>query len=130
MTTPRKNRKSGNNSQVPSLSAGISKKGESISVNMEQVAEKVFNEINHKELQKSLDKWLKENQSHNSIAMRDLGILKSIVSEYLDAFVVFGYTLEGERVILQNYQKARDRDAIMEFLKVIFIKQQQENFLD
>lgn len=130
MAAPRKNRKSVNNSQVPSLSAAISKKGEMVPVDMEEVAEKVFSEINHKELQKSLDKWLKENQSHNAIAMRDLGILKSIVSEYLDAFVVFGYTLEGERVILQHYQKARDRDAIMEFLKTIFIKQQQENFLD
>lgn len=126
MANSKKSRKS---SQVPSLSAELSK-DELKLVDMNQVAEKVFNEINHKELQKSLDKWLKENQTQNSIAMRDLGILKSIVSEYLDAFVVFGYTLEGERVILQHYQKARDRDAIMEFLKTIFIKQQQENFLD
>lgn len=121
MAIPKKNKRDLKESQTPSLSADVS---------LESTAEKIFDEVNKKELQKSLDRWLKDNQSRNAIAMRDLGLLKSIVAEYLDAFIVFGYTLEGERVILQNFQKARDRDAIMEFLKTIFIKQQQENFLD
>lgn len=97
---------------------------------MKEVADKIFGEINKKELEKSLDKWLKENNSKNAIAMRDLGLLKSIISEYLDTFIVFGYNIEGERIILQHYTSAKDRDAIMEFLKTIFIKQQQDNFLD
>lgn len=128
MAIPKKKQKQTNNSQMPSLSAETGRNMKKIT--MEDVAEKVFNEINKKELEKSLDKWLKENQNSTTIAMRDLGLLKAIVSEYLDSFIVFGYTLDGERVILQNYQKARDRDAIMEFLKTIFIKQQQEGFLD
>jgi hypothetical protein len=97
---------------------------------MKEVADKIFGEINKKELEKSLDKWLKENNNKNAIAMRDLGLLKSIISEYLDTFIVFGYNIEGERIILQHYTSAKDRDAIMEFLKTIFIKQQQDNFLD
>jgi hypothetical protein len=99
-------------------------------VQMNAIADKIFNEINNKELQKSLDRWLKENQTQNAITMRDLGLLKSIITEYLDTFILFGYNLEGERIILQHYMKAKDRDAIMEFLKTIFIKQQQDNFLD
>jgi hypothetical protein len=130
---PKKSKRLLKDSQTPALSAGICE-AKSISVkkkfDMEDVAEKIFNEVNRKELERSLDKWLKDNHTQNAIAMRDLGLLKAIVSEYLDSFIVFGYTLEGERVILQNYEKARDRDAIMEFLKTIFIKQQQENFLD
>jgi hypothetical protein len=97
---------------------------------MKQVAEKIFGEINNKELEKSLDRWLKENGNRNSIALRDLDLLKSIITEYLDTFIVFGYNVDGERIILQHYTTARDRDAIMEFLKTIFIKQQQDNFLD
>jgi hypothetical protein len=130
--TVRKNK----NSKTPSLSANpihkeiLNKKKPVEKLSMEEISEKVFNEVNRKELEKSLDRWLKEHNSKNAIAMRDLSILKSIVAEYLDAFIIFGYTLEGERVILQNYEKARDRDAIMEFLKTIFIKQQQDNFLD
>jgi hypothetical protein len=73
---------------------------------------------------------MKENRKENQISMRDLGILKGIVSEYLDTFLIFGYNVNGERIILQNFKNARDRDAIMEFLKTIFLKQQHENFLD
>ena len=38
----------------------------------------------------------------------------------------------GEKLfeLIQNFKNARDRDAIMEFLKTIFIKQQQDSFLD
>jgi hypothetical protein len=99
-------------------------------VAMKEVAEKIFGQINNKELEKSLDRWLKENGNRNAIALRDLDLLKSIITEYLDTFIVFGYNVEGERIILQHYTTARDRDAIMEFLKTIFIKQQQDNFLD
>ena len=62
--------------------------------------------------------------------MRDLSILKTAITEFLDVFLLFGYDLKGNRVIIQNFKNARDRDAIMEFLKTIFIKQQQDSFLD
>jgi hypothetical protein len=64
------------------------------------------------------------------ITKRDLTLLKSLVGEYLDSFLVFGYNTEGDRVIVQNFKTAKDRDAVMEFLKTIFLKQQHENFLD
>ena len=96
----------------------------------EELSRKVFDAISNVELQKSIDKWMKENRKENQISMRDLGILKGIVSEYLDTFLIFGYNVNGERIILQNFKNARDRDAIMEFLKTIFLKQQHENFLD
>jgi hypothetical protein len=92
--------------------------------------DKVFTAVNNLELQKSLDRWLKENSQNNTIIRRDLSLLKSMVAEYLDSFVVFGYNMEGERVIIQNFKTAKDRDAVMEFLKTIFLKQQHENFLD
>jgi hypothetical protein len=92
--------------------------------------DKVFSAVNNLELQKSLDKWLKEHSQNNIITKRDLGLLKSIVGEYLDSFLVFGYNTEGDRVIVQNFKTAKDRDAVMEFLKTIFLKQQHENFLD
>jgi len=96
----------------------------------EELTRKVFDAISNVELQKSIDKWMKENRKENQISMRDLGILKGIVSEYLDTFLMFGYNVNGDRIILQNFKNARDRDAIMEFLKTIFLKQQHENFLD
>jgi len=96
----------------------------------EELTKKVYDAISNIELQKSIDKWLKENKKENLITQRDLSILKSIISEYLDVFIILGYNPHGERIILQNFKNARDRDAIMEFFKTVFIKQQQDNFLD
>jgi hypothetical protein len=96
----------------------------------EEIVKKVQEAVSNLELQKSIDKWIKDNKKENLISLRDLGILKGIITEYLDVFLVFGYNTNGERIILQNFKNARDRDAIMEFLKTIFLKQQHENFLD
>jgi len=96
----------------------------------EEIVKKVQEAVSNLELQKSIDKWMKDNKKENIISLRDLGILKGIITEYLDVFLVFGYNTNGERIILQNFKNARDRDAIMEFLKTIFLKQQHENFLD
>lgn len=117
------------NTNIPSLSSDQTST-KITSKEVEKIHKKVYDAVNDLELQKSLDKWLKENYQQQKIAMRDLGLLKSIISEYLDSFLVFGYNLDGERVILQSFTKAKDRDALMEFLKIVFIKQQQENFLD
>jgi hypothetical protein len=128
MAVPKK-RKQLKETLIPSLSSSSVKKTLT-EKEYEETSKKVFAAINELELQKSLDKWLKENRQHQQVAMRDLSILKAIVSEYLDSFILFGYNLEGERCILQNFNRAKDRDALMEFLKIVFIKQQQENFLD
>jgi hypothetical protein len=127
-----KKRKTNKDTIIPSLSSektstqkvGMSKE-EMLALN-----EKVFTAINNLELQKSLDKWLRDNSQNNMIAKRDLSLLKGVITEYLDSFLVFGYNTEGDRVIIQNFKTAKDRDAIMEFLKTIFLKQQHENFLD
>jgi hypothetical protein len=128
MAVPKK-RKQLKETLIPSLSSSNVKKTLT-EKEYEETSKKVFAAINELELQKSLDKWLKENRQHQQVVMRDLSLLKAIVSEYLDSFILFGYNLEGERCILQNFSKAKDRDALMEFLKIVFIKQQQENFLD
>lgn len=98
--------------------------------NPEQITKKVFDAISQLELQRGMDKWLKEQKKDDLITHRDMGILKTLITEYLDVFLIMGYTPHGERIILQNFKNARDRDAIMEFFKTVFIKQQQENFLD
>lgn len=115
---------------IPSLSSLPNKIETGSSDTKEQIVKKVFDAVSNLELQKSIDKFMKDNKKDHQISMRDLGILKGIMTEYLDTFLVFGYNTQGERIILQNFKTARDRDAIMEFLKTIFLKQQHENFLD
>lgn len=112
---------------VPSLSGMNSETTEAV---LSEVKTNIFNSINNAELQQSLDEWTRKNQSENKIEERDYYLLKSVITEYLDSFMLFGYSMKGERIIVQHAQSPRDKDAIMEFLKTIFIQQQQTNFLD
>lgn len=95
-----------------------------------EVKTNIFNSINDAELQKAIDKWAKENHTETKIVERDYNLLKSVITEYLDSYILFGYNTNGERVIIQHAESARDRDAVMEFLKTIFIQQQHNGFLD
>ena len=97
---------------------------------LEAIREQVFLSINNVELQKSLDMWMKRNIEESKIQSRDLSILKGLITEYLGSYILFGYDIKGDRIIIQNCENAKDRDALMEFLKIIFFKQQNENFLD
>lgn len=96
----------------------------------ESIEEKIHHEVNNEELQRCLSQWEKNFKFKQKVSKRDLGILKENIGEYLSTFLLFGYNLDDDRVIIQKFENARDRDAIMEFLKTIFIKQQTENFLD
>jgi hypothetical protein len=120
--------------KIGSLSSeNIAQKDKKTSMTQEQLKnlqDKVFGAINDLELQKSMDKWLREQSQNNQITRRDISILRNSLVEYLDSFLVLGYTMEGDRIVMQNFKTPKDRDAIVEFLKTIFLKQQHENFLD
>jgi hypothetical protein len=97
---------------------------------LEEIKNNLFDAINNAELEKGLDKWSKEKDFDTRVSIRDLNILKSLITEYLDTFMLMGYNVDGERIVIQHFNTHRDRDAIMEFLKNLFIQQQQNNFLD
>lgn len=126
----KKNRRKKSDTNIPSLSSSKLQIIDSEEKTLEQIRDTVFSSINNAELQKSLDVWLKKNLQNDKIVLRDLNILKTLICEYLDTFIVFGYNLQGERVIIQHFKSPKDRDAIMEFFKTVFIRQQHESFLD
>jgi len=113
---------------IPSLSSTSSVEHNDACI--KNVRDVVFSSMNDVELQKALDNFLKKNIKDKNLIVRDLSILRDIITEYLDAYILFGYNLEGERVIVQQFKTPKDRDAIMDFLKTIFLRQQHENFLD
>jgi len=94
------------------------------SITIPEIQEKIMTTIHNQELNKSMDAWLKQNEGQKNVAVRDLELLSSIITEYMDSFIMLGYNLEGERVVIQHYHKPKDRDAMMEFLKIVFFKYQ------
>lgn len=97
---------------------------------LDEIKANLFAAINNAELEKGLDKWSKEKEFETKVSIRDLNVLKGMITEYLDAFMLIGYNTDGERIVIQHFNSHRDRDAIVEFLKNIFIQQQQNNLLD
>ena len=95
--------------------------------NLEQ---KLYDTLNAVELKKSMDKWLRTAEGKNATIFRDLSILKGINEEYLSSFITLGYTMEGERVVLQSYSCPKDKDALMEFLKNVFMQNHQNSSFD
>jgi len=95
---------------------------------IDNIERKLYDTLNAVELKKSMDRWLKTSEGRQATILRDLGILKGINEEYLDSFLILGYTLEGERVIMQSYQNPKEKDALMEFLKVVFLQNHHGGF--
>ena len=124
------NRKKRTTKNISLSSQDIKQSSEMNDEELKVLNDKIYSAVNDLELQKTLNKYLKDKANSNNVIQRDLGILKNHIIEYMDSFLLFGYTFDGERIIMQNFDKAKDRDAIMEFLKTIFFRQQQDNFLD
>lgn len=101
-----------------------------VPVNSQDIEKKLYDALNSVELKKSMDRWLKTNEGKHSVVLRDLSILRGIIEEYLSSFLLLGYTMDGERVILQGYETPKDKDAVMEFLKNVFIQNHHPNHDD
>ena len=112
---------------VPSLSSLNKDEQKSL---LEEIKANIHNSIHDSELLNAIDKWQKSYDAANRVYSRDYNLLKNQISEYLDSFLLLGYDSEGHRIIIQHHHSQRDRDAVMEFLKTVFLLQQQQNFLD
>jgi hypothetical protein len=53
--------------------------------------------------------------------VKDLEHLDSVVSEFLKAFMVLGYDLNGEKVFIMHATNPNDRDALVEHLRTTLL---------
>ena len=70
---------------------------------------------------RQINEFLNKKQPQKREGQEDYKILHMNISEFLESFITIGYTFEGQRVLIQHYPSPRDRDAMMEFLKNVFI---------
>jgi hypothetical protein len=77
-----------------------------------------------------LNKWLQDNsltspaeltRKRNIENMDDYITLEQTVTEFLDTFLLIGYNLEGQRVMIQHTRNNRDQDALIELLRNIAV---------
>jgi hypothetical protein len=48
---------------------------------------------------------------------KQIEMLRSMIAEYVKNFVVFGYDMRGERMIIASAKSSEDKDAIVEMSK-------------
>jgi hypothetical protein len=69
-----------------------------------------------------------QTKSHTTLN-RDLGVLESIVTEYLKTFMLIGYSMEGEKVTIFHATSPQEHDSIIEHargtLMTLLMKSQQ-----
>ena len=52
--------------------------------------------------------------------------VKAILSEYFDSFMVLGYDVDGDRLIVKHTKTDRDDDSMLEMLRYVFMTMLQK----
>ena len=70
------------------------------------------------EMRKSIDAQIKEHKEEEKMYRP----LENILEEYMRAYVLIGYTVEGERIVIGRSNTRLDQDALTEHLRAYFIR--------
>lgn len=68
------------------------------------------------------------NLQSDKVENRDLNILTSIISEYLQSYLIVAYNLEGNRVVIQHTPTLRDQDAIKDFFRTMYYRHENNGY--
>jgi len=91
--------------------------------------QELLSEEESKKFIQQINTFLQKKSSQREDTVADYKTLHTNISEYLESFITFGYTFEGERVLIQHYVTSRDKDAMLEFLKNVFVSNVRDNSL-
>jgi len=75
----------------------------------------------NKQFLDQINSFLKKKDNSHKESLNDYKVLQLNIGEFLESFITFGYTFSGQRVLIQNYPSPRDKDALLEFLKNVFV---------
>jgi len=53
--------------------------------------------------------------------LKDVSVLSAIIEEYLSCFVLVGFSLNNEKVLIFNAQTSKDEAAVVDYLRTAFV---------
>lgn len=62
-----------------------------------------------------------DNAQLKQFKVKDLEHLDSVVSEFLQTFMVLGYDMNGEKIFIMHATNPHDRDALVEHLRTTLL---------
>ena len=62
-----------------------------------------------------------DNATLKQYKVKDLEQLDTVITEYLDTFMVLGYDINGEKVLIMHATSPHDRDALVEHMRTTLL---------
>lgn len=62
-----------------------------------------------------------DNATLKQYKVKDLEQLDTVITEYLNTFMLLGYDINGEKVIIMHATNPHDRDALVEHLRTTLL---------
>lgn len=62
-----------------------------------------------------------DNATLKQYKVKDLEQLDTVITEYLNTFMLLGYDLNGEKVLIMHATNPHDRDALVEHLRTTLL---------
>jgi hypothetical protein len=62
-----------------------------------------------------------DNATLKQYKVKDLEQLDTVITEYLDTFMLLGYDINGEKVLIMHATNPHDRDALVEHLRTTLL---------
>ena len=72
-----------------------------------------------KEIEKETIKQTTYASTEKKNAQKDMAVLDSVISEYLQNFMVIGFDLQGNKLTMFHAKNALEKDAILEHLRSV-----------
>lgn len=72
-------------------------------------------------------KYLQNRINTRNEKRKDIDLLKSTVDEFLNSFIILGYTFDGEPVNLMSAHNQQEADSLATLVNKVFIQNQQRD---
>lgn len=90
-----------------------------VAVNLNDVLSKITKD-------KDLQNYIRNEATKRIDSEESVESIKVILSEYFNSFIVLGYGVDGERIIIKDTRTDRDSDSILEMLRYVIVRMIQE----
>lgn len=75
--------------------------------------------LNPKEIRKEIKKSKSKLRSLEN--EKNVNVLKSVLSEYLSTFIIMGYDVNGNRIVIKDAETNKDEDSIIELIRYVMM---------
>jgi hypothetical protein len=112
------------NKKKPTKKVNRKKKTEALGLNALEADKELLSEKQSLQIEEVIKQaFLRfyDNATLKSYKVKDLEHLDTLVSEYLGSYMILGYDINGEKVVIMHATSPHDKDALVEHLRTTLL---------